>query len=258
MLNNQTTCIRDLTEWKILRRSLDPSARIGFVPTMGNLHKGHASLLQRARAENDYCILSLFINKTQFNNDNDFEKYPKTTLQDIELATSLGIDYVLIPSHTDLYKDDYTYQINCTDEYAKQLEGEMRPGHFTGMLTVVLKLLQLTKPTHLYLGEKDYQQLTLIKGMIDAFFLDTTIVPCDIVREDTQLAYSSRNQRLSAEQRQLADTFAQIIQEDISIHEMKEQLHKLPIEIDYISQYDNRLYAAITIDGIRLIDNKPL
>ena len=258
MSNNQTTCIRDLTEWKKIRRSLDPAARIGFVPTMGNLHQGHISLLQRARDENDVSILSIFINRTQFNNTNDYEQYPKTTQRDIEITTAIGTNYILIPSHHDIYNDNYTYQINCTDEHAKQREGEMRPGHFTGMLTVVLKLLQLTKPTHLYLGEKDYQQLTLIQKMIDAFFIDTTIVACDIVREPTHLACSSRNQRLNKKQRQIADTFAHIFQQNISTDEIKEQLKNIPVEIDYLSQYDNRLYAAITIDGIRLIDNKPI
>lgn len=258
MPNNETICIRDLAEWKKLRRSLAPSRRIGFVPTMGNLHQGHASLLQRARDENDISILSIFVNQTQFNNANDYAQYPKTIQQDIEIATSIGTDYILIPYHHDIYNDDYTYQINCADEYAKQLEGEMRPGHFTGMLTVVLKLLQLTKPTHLYLGKKDYQQLTLIKKMIDAFFIDTTIVACDIVREPSLLACSSRNQRLNKKQRQIADTFAHIFQQDISTDNMKKQLKKLPVEIDYLSPYDNRLYAAITIDGIRLIDNKPI
>ena len=97
MPNNQTICIRDLTEWTKLRRSLDPSARIGFVPTMGNLHHGHASLLQRARDENDISILSIFVNQTQFNNTNDYAQYPKTIQQDIEIATSIGTDYILMP-----------------------------------------------------------------------------------------------------------------------------------------------------------------
>ena len=131
-----------------------------------------------------------------------------------------------MPSHYDIYNGDYTYQINYTNEYAKQLEGEMRPGHFTGMHTVVLKLLQLTKPTHLYLGKKDYQQLTLIQMMINAFFIDTTIVACDIVRELTLLTCSSRNQRLNKKQRQIADTFSEIFQQDISIQKMKQQLKK--------------------------------
>ena len=146
--------------------------QIGFVPTMGNLHQGHLSLLERCCTENDISVLSIFINPTQFNNKNDYTNYPQTLEQDLALAEKAKVDYILMPTYSELYPDDFAYQVSET-KISQELEGKFRPGHFTGMLTVVLKLLLLVKAHRAYFGEKDYQQLQLIRGMAKSFFLET-------------------------------------------------------------------------------------
>ena len=145
-----------ITEWQALRATL--SNTIGFVPTMGSLHAGHASLLTRARQENQFTVLSIFINPTQFNQASDFANYPKTIDEDLALAQQLGIDAVLLPTADQMYTDQYHYQVQET-ELSQILCGKHRPGHFTGMLTVVLKLLLLAQATNAYFGDKDFQQL---------------------------------------------------------------------------------------------------
>src|SRR6185437_14625833 len=139
------------------------------------------------RDENDFSVLSIFVNPTQFNDPNDFTRYPKTVEKDLEVAASLDTDYVLMPAYQDLYPDQYRYAV-CEREFSKKLCGAHRPGHFDGVLTVVMKLLQLVRPARAYFGEKDYQQLLLIKDMTKAFFMPVEIVACPTVREDDGLA----------------------------------------------------------------------
>ena len=155
--------VSDLKEWQAIRNSIS-SKSIGFVPTMGNLHEGHRSLCEKAKLENDIAVVSIFVNPHQFNQITDFEKYPRTLEQDKALLTAEKIDYLLLPNADAIYADNYQYKITESKLSAK-LEGEYRPGHFDGVLTIVLKLLNLVQPTQAYFGEKDYQQMLLIKEM---------------------------------------------------------------------------------------------
>ncbi len=146
-----------LKEWRKRQTS-----SVGFVPTMGALHAGHADLMKRARQENGQVLLSIFVNATQFNDPSDLQKYPKTWEADLALAKSVGVDAVFYPQFEDMYPDDYRYKVS-ENEYSLLLDGAHRPGHFDGVLTVVLKLFMLALPTRAYFGEKDFQQMTLIQ-----------------------------------------------------------------------------------------------
>jgi pantoate--beta-alanine ligase len=190
--------IKDLDELKRARASMEGS--VGFVPTMGALHTGHLSLIQRAKKENDKVIVSIFVNPTQFLEGEDLEKYPKKEEADLKICKHAGVDVVFMPDATMMYaKDEMSIVAPKVRGYI--LEGEKRPGHFDGVLRVVLKLFHLTQPHRAYFGKKDAQQLALIEGMVRDYFLDTTIVPCDIIRDSDGLALSSRNVYLSGEER---------------------------------------------------------
>lgn len=246
--------IQNLAEWRALRSDIPNHARIGFVPTMGNLHRGHQSLFERSIGENDLSVASIFINPTQFNREDDFLNYPKTLSEDLDLLDGLGVDYCLLPTTDALYGDNYRYQIHEM-QLSQLMEGMHRPGHFNGVLTVVMKLLQLVKPQNAYFGEKDYQQLLLIQDMVDAFFMDVAIIPCPTIREDSGLAFSSRNRRLTPEQKILADEFAKRFHQDAPCEMIKEQLEALGITVEYIEEHFNRRFIAVMIGTIRLIDN---
>lgn len=251
-----TTVITSIDEWQTTRKALS-SRQIGFVPTMGNLHPGHVSLLQRSKQENEVSILSIFVNPTQFNDQSDFQHYPRTVDEDIKLAQEIGIEYVLLPSESKLYPDGYQYKVT-ESKLSLPLEGQCRPGHFEGMLTIVLKLLLLTQPTRLYLGEKDYQQLLLIKGMIQAFFLNIEVVPCPTVRLPCGLPLSSRNNLLTASQWRLAEQFSQCMFSNKHPEILKSSLIQAGLQVEYVEKFQDRLFAAVKIDNIRLIDNIPL
>lgn len=243
-----------LHEWQKVRQTIPNDYSIGFIPTMGNLHKGHAALYQRSIQENDCTVASIFINPTQFNNNNDFCLYPRTLEADLELLEKLGVDYCIIPNETDMYADNYSYQIQEANQQ-ELMEGKVRPGHFTGVLTVVMKLFNLVKPHKAYFGEKDYQQLQLIRNMVKAFFIEIEIIPCETIREDSSLACSSRNNRLNAEQRQLADSFAKMFHQNIEDSILLEKFADMGIAVEYLEYHFNRRFIAVNIGGIRLIDN---
>lgn len=230
---------------------------IGFVPTMGNLHAGHAHLLQRSRQENAVSVLSVFINPTQFNDSKDFKNYPKTLDDDKKIAADNGVDYLFLPTEKLLYPNGYTYKIT-ENTISSQLEGKHRPGHFDGVLTVVMKLLQLIQPNNAYFGEKDYQQLQLIKGLVKEFFLPTNIIGCETVRDANGLAYSSRNNRLSLERQQFAAQFPALLKSHQDCNAIKEKLSSLGFSVDYIEEYQQRRYGAVFLEGVRLIDNLDL
>ncbi len=244
--------LTDLSEWHQIRKTI--KSRIGFVATMGNLHAGHLSLLERAKADNDICVLSIFVNPTQFNDKNDFTHYPRSLEADLALARSVQTDYVIMPTEQQLYPMGYRYRVS---EHALSdlMEGAHRPGHFTGMLTVVLKLLQLIKPQRAYFGEKDYQQLQLIRRLVEDFFLDIDIIGLPTIRESSGLAMSSRNQRLSPSGRQLASEFYHALNSGLHPDAVKNQLKALGFQIDYIEDYENRRFGAVFLEGVRLIDN---
>ena len=143
---------------------------IGFVPTMGALHQGHISLVEKAQSENDIVVVSIFLNATQFDNENDLNNYPDTMDDDITILDKMNVDYLFIPNYENVYPDNFTYQIE-EKSFSKELCGKSRDAHFSGVLTVVMKLLNIVKPTKAYFGEKDRQQLILIQGMVKAFFI---------------------------------------------------------------------------------------
>ena len=218
-----TKLIKDIKQWRELRTSLDNSSVIGFVPTMGNLHEGHISLVERSVGENDITVLSCFVNPTQFNNHNDFEKYPRTLKTDMALCKKAGVDYLFAPDDDAMYPDHYRYQV-IEKELSRLMEGKYRPGHFDGMLTIVLKLLLLIKPDNVYFGEKDFQQLQLVHGLVEAFFIDTNIIPCATVRNCFGLALSSRNRRLSENQMQTSRYFPKYLHSDLPCEQIIEAL----------------------------------
>ena len=243
-----------IESWRSFRATLSPHSQLGFAPTMGNLHRGHQSLFIRSKAENEYTATSLFVNPTQFNKPDDFTLYPRTLEADLQLMEDAGVDFCILPSEQEMYADGYRYQIQ-ENKLCTLMEGAHRPGHFNGVLTVVMKLVQLVKPARAYFGEKDYQQFLLIKGMVETFFMDTVIIPCPTIREPSGLAYSSRNSRLTAEQKILAEEFAQIFHKNQSCAMIIEALKEKGIGVDYIEEYQNRRFAAVLIGDIRLIDN---
>jgi pantoate--beta-alanine ligase len=230
---------------------------LGFVPTMGALHEGHATLLRQARANNELVVLSIFVNPAQFNDPNDFQKYPKTWESDLEIAELEGVDAIFAPRAPDMYPDGYTYKITETD-FSKLLCGASRPGHFDGVLTVVMKLFQVVQPTRAYFGEKDFQQLSLIRGMVNAFFMPLEIVPVATIREKDGLALSSRNTRLSKEQREQAPQIYKALIQSASADEARAQLEKNGFKVDYIVDRDGRRFAAVFMEDVRLIDNVEL
>ena len=230
---------------------------LGFVPTMGALHEGHLSLVERSRAENDRTLVSVFVNPTQFDDQADFDAYPRTDERDLALLDSAGVDYVLIPRAAEIYADGFRYRVSET-ELSTVLEGVHRPGHFGGVLTVVLKLLNIAAADRAYFGEKDWQQLSLVRGMADAFFLPTTIVACPTIRECTGLALSSRNARLTAPDRERAATLHRVLTSAATTDAAIDQLTDAGFAVDYVDDRDGRRLAAVRLRGVRLIDNVPL
>ncbi len=249
-----TKILTSINEWRQLRKTFPHEQSIGFVPTMGNLHPGHFSLLKKSRAENMISVLSIFINPTQFNDKNDFEKYPKTIEDDLRLAKEAGVDYVLLPQEKDIYPEGYRFKIS-ENQISQILEGKHRPGHFDGVLTVVMKLLSLVKPHRAYFGEKDYQQFQLIKDMCASFFMDIDIIPCPTVRLPSGLAMSSRNNLLNAAQLKQSELFSYYLKSGESEATIKSHLERAGFKVEYIEKWHNRLYGAVKIGDVRLIDN---
>lgn len=244
--------IRTPEEFRKLRKTLN--GKIGFVPTMGGLHNGHLSLVNKAKSENDITVVSVYLNETQFNDKNDLVTYPANFEDDCSLLEKAGVDYLFAPSYPVMYPDDYRYVITEKD-FSKELCGAKRPGHFDGVLTVVMKLFNIVRPDNAYFGEKDYQQFKLLKGMIEAFFLDINIVPCPIVREENGLAISSRNRKLSPEGLKLAPKFHEILASKGTVSEKEKALEEAGFKVDYVTEKDGRLYAAVFLENVRLIDN---
>lgn len=176
---------------------------IGFVPTMGALHEGHATLMGRAAAENPVAVASIFVNPTQFGPKEDLDKYPRTLEADLEICAAQGITHVFTPAIEAIYPEGrQTYEIQLgTRSLDKVLCGASRPGHFNGVLQVVAKLFNLVRPQRAYFGKKDYQQYTILRTLAAELFFPVEVVPCDIVREHDGLAMSSRNRYLNAEER---------------------------------------------------------
>jgi pantoate--beta-alanine ligase len=204
-------------------------------------------------------VATIFVNPTQFNQSSDFEKYPKTWEADLAMCEKYGADVIFAPkSRDELYPDHYQYRVN-EHALSNELCGEFRPGHFEGVLTVVLKLLNLARASRAYFGEKDHQQLTLITGMKKAFFIETDIIPCPTVREASGLAMSSRNLRLSPAEKEIAPKLYEIIANCPSPALAKEELSRLGFKVEYLVDKNldsgSRRYVAAWLGDVRLIDN---
>lgn len=208
---------------------------IGLVPTMGALHEGHLSLIQRARKENYLCVVSVFVNPTQFNNAEDLEKYPRTLEQDLQLVSDYA-DIVFAPSVEEVYRVPATEQYDF-GPVAEVMEGPARPGHFNGVGIIVKRLFDWVQPTRAYFGEKDFQQIAVIKTLVRQCGLNLQIVPCPIVREASGLALSSRNRRLTEEERATAANIYRILKASTQLKTTNTQEIRKFVE-EEINKYD--------------------
>lgn len=257
---------------------------IGFVPTMGALHAGHLALVRKAKNENSLCVCSIFVNPTQFNNADDLQKYPRTLESDLKLLQSENCDVVFLPTVEDMYPQGYNpvgVNLNGLDT---RMEGAHRPGHFSGVVTVVSLFFDYVEPHRAYFGEKDFQQLRIIQQMVAEQNREIEIVPCPIIREENGLAMSSRNKRLSEHGKNIASNIYKSLcfaSENANkyalndlIENVKSQLAIIPeFELEYIevlsendlspvseinSKTKARMFVALYLEGVRLIDNMPL
>lgn len=252
---------------------------IGLVPTMGALHEGHKSLFNRARQENDVFISSVFVNPVQFNNKEDFEKYPRDEKRDLAILEECGCDIVFVPTAEEVYgnEEPETFTFGTLEQV---MEGVQRPGHFSGVANIVSRLFLWTKADRGYFGEKDYQQIAIIKDMVRQKNIDIEIIPCPIFRDEDGLATSSRNVRLSPEARQIAPKIHQILlnsyrqKDNLAISQIQsfveDEFKKVKeFELEYFCLVDDTTLqpvkvreakqgvvgcVAVWLDGVRLID----
>lgn len=257
--------------------------RIGFVPTMGALHNGHLSLIEKAKNSADITVCSIFVNPTQFNDANDLIKYPVTTEKDINLLNTAKTDVLFLPTASEIYPENIDTSVDLDfGTLDKLMEGKHRPGHFAGVAQVVKRLLDIVQPNMLFMGQKDYQQFCICRNMIQQFNLPVDIVMCSIVREKDGLAMSSRNVRLNNEQRKIANKIHEVlskISDDFDknrLFELKSNainsLNKIPeFRLDYLEIADGEtllpatklskniiVCVAVYLGDIRLIDNMVL
>ncbi len=255
-IQKEMEIIRTVAELKAKLDTARKSGSVGLVPTMGALHAGHLSLIERARRENDFVVVSVFVNPTQFNNPTDLATYPRTEEADCELMRSAGVDVAFIPSVEEIYpqKDTRVFDLGPV---AEVMEGAMRPGHFNGVAQIVSKLFDFTRPTRAYFGEKDFQQIAVIRRMVEIEGFDLEIVDCPIKREADGLAMSSRNVRLSAEQRAIAPAIHRTLEgslswaRDHSVEQTKryviDELNSLPhLQVEYYEIVDALSMQPIT------------
>lgn len=268
-----------------IERQKEMGKKIGFAPTMGALHNGHLSLYEAARKENDLVISSIFVNPTQFNNAEDLEKYPRDTDRDISILENSGlVDAVYLPQVEDIYPEKTESQHYDYDGLENEMEGKSRPGHFDGVGTVVEELFRQVKPNNAYFGEKDFQQLAIIKKMVEKKQLPIKIIGVSIYRADNGLALSSRNQRLAegrkGDAKIIFETLIKVKEwfKNISVSEIKEKINEIfstqeNMELEYFLVADEstlkeidhkengnsyRAFIVVNVDGVRLIDNMHL
>jgi pantoate--beta-alanine ligase len=244
--------VERVADWRATRRRLTGS--LGFVATMGALHAGHLSLIDRSLAENDATLVSIFVNPTQFDNADDFASYPDRTAEDRARLEARGVPYLWLPRRDELYADDYRYRVS-EHAFSRVLCGAHRPGHFDGVLTVVMKLLNVAQADRAYFGEKDFQQLQLVKGMVDAFFIPSAVIGCPTVREDDGLALSSRNLKLAPHDRARAAAFPRALGTAATAADARASLEAQGFAVDYVEDRDGRRFGAVRIGDVRLIDN---
>lgn len=225
---------------------------IGLVPTMGALHEGHLSLVKKCIADNDVCIVSIFVNPTQFNNKEDLKKYPRNLERDCEYLKSVGVGVIFAPSVDEVYPEPDTRQFDF-GQLDKVMEGEHRPGHFNGVAQVVSRLFDIVKPDRAYFGEKDFQQLAIIREMVKQLKLDINIVPMPIVREVSGLALSSRNERLTATQKEVAVNISKVLAESkewMKTSSVEEVIKAVTTTLDSFTELKVEYYEIV--DGYTL------
>lgn len=264
-----------------LKPILDANETIGFVPTMGALHQGHLSLLAESLKENSITVISIFVNPTQFNNAEDLAKYPRTLESDVEKIKKLNEDIIVFaPSVQDIYEGKTVSQHFDYDGLENQMEGKFRAGHFDGVGTIVKRLFEIVKPTNAYFGEKDFQQLQIVKKMVEKHQIPVHVVGCPIFRESNGLAMSSRNERLTAEEREqsaliyktlkaaktlfgtesakrvsdfVQDAFKNVSGFDLEYFEIADEATLLPVN-HKTKHTKYRAFIAVFVNKIRLID----
>ena len=279
------TVLRSLLELNEWRAQIGEQT-LGFVPTMGALHRGHISLVEQSLSMADHTLVSIYVNPTQFNNAEDLEKYPSTLEQDLTLLRATGDVVVYLPTQNDLYPNGLHSRNFDFGSLGTFMEGAGRPGHFEGMATVVTRFFEIIRPHHAFFGEKDYQQLAIIKQVVADENWPVKIIACATLREDDGLAMSSRNLRLSAEQRSAAKEIHRIISQWISSTDFNatmphaarttliENINSIDhLEVEYlefsasntlipVERFDlnvpTRVFAAVMCGKVRLIDNLPL
>ncbi|GAB1468089.1 pantoate--beta-alanine ligase [Candidatus Cloacimonadota bacterium] len=274
--------IQTLQEMQALSQNWQQDKTIGFVPTMGFLHEGHLSLVEASTLQCDTTIVSIFINPSQFGANEDLSSYPRNMERDLQLLSSYKVDYVFIPTAEDIYPQFYRTWVNV-EGISEVLCGASRPGHFRGVVTVVLKLVNLVNPDLMFMGEKDFQQVAVLKTMLSDLNLHCKIVPCPIIREADGLAMSSRNTYLIGETRQQALCLSKAIHKAKQLYSQGIRDAKILLqaaskiivdhnaEIDYIqfvhpetllpvenAEADTRMILAVKVGKTRLIDNAQL
>ncbi len=240
-------------EQLLSKESKDKS--VGFLPTMGALHEGHLTLARRVVKENDIAVCSVFVNPTQFNNKTDLETYPRNIEADAKLLEKIGVDFVFVPDAEEFYTKEemenrFQFDFGGLDEV---MEGKFRPGHFNGVVQVVSKLFRIVKPQRAYFGEKDFQQLAIIRRMVEVMKFDIEIVACPIVREESGLALSSRNALLTEEQRKLATNIHDVLKESTTFFNQTsvKELHDCAIAA--INRHD-----GLEVEYFEIVDGKTL
>jgi len=269
--------INSAKDLKKYRKTLKGS--VGFVPTMGALHEGHISLIKKARVENDFVIVSIFVNPTQFLEGEDLDKYPRKDEADKKICRLAGVDAIFMPTIDSIYNEDELL-ITAPKIRGYILEGAKRPGHFDGVLQIVMKLFNIVEPTNAYFGKKDAQQLALISQMVKDYFLNVNIIPCEIVRDSNGLALSSRNTYLNEEEKKRALSLSSALKVATNLiakgntncaqikQEMKELLLEKVDKLDYVAIVDREfnelkdvqignsiILVAAFVGKTRLIDN---
>ena len=237
---------------KCLAKYRKEGLTVGLVPTMGALHEGHASLVRRSVEENDVTVVSIFVNPTQFNDPKDLERYPRTLEADCRLLEACKADIAFAPTVKEIYPEPDTRQFSYppTDSV---MEGAMRPGHFNGVCQIVSKLFMYVEPDRAYFGEKDYQQIAVIRRMVEDLGFKLEIVPCPVVRQSDGLALSSRNSLLSAEERVIAANIYRIMKESCSLGLSVQQTHDYVVEeINKIDGLEVQYFSIV--DGDSLAD----
>ena len=268
---------------KIIEGLKAQNKTVGFVPTMGALHLGHLSLVSKALKENDDVVVSIFVNPTQFNKKEDLKKYPRTLERDIKLLKTLSKNSIIIyaPSVSDIYDQNIKAIDFDFDGLENEMEGKFRPGHFDGVGTVVKRLFEIVKPDNAYFGEKDFQQLQIVKKLVEKFQLPVNVISCEIYREESGLALSSRNERLSISHKKAApfiyrtlktakEKFRKQSAKKVTDWVVKEFAKQKLLELEYsiiadvktlkeikrkTSKKTYRAFIAVYADDIRLIDN---